>query len=200
MATLCEPHTLALTDTWDCLPRDQQDRLAFDMIRYVAYNNIVVDIDVESEAPCVWNRFSDRQKWSVILFSLCAIAVHNYRSYECKVCRDELPGDFLGLNRDDQMRAWLALLSEFVDHYDGGGEFDEFREQYDEPCRDSKWRLNVLLNIALQFLDELGVYDTDPNVLMCSDNNPYWNVKEQDVPAWLFQLICDIYNILTNPT
>jgi len=199
MATLCDPQNL-VTDTWDCLPRDQQDRLAFDMIRWIANEVDVAEIDVESEAPCIWNRFSDRQKWSVILYALCALAVHNSRSYTCTACRDQLPGDFLGLNRDDQMRAWLALLNAFVEHYDEGDEFDTFRETYDQPCRDAKWRLNVLLNIALQFLDALGVYDTDPDVLMCADNNPYWNVTEQDVPAWLFQLICDLYTILTTPT
>ena len=54
------------------------------------------------------------------------------------------------------MRAWLSLLTAFVEFYDAGGEFDAFRLEYDQPCRDSVWRLNVMLNIALQFLEALS--------------------------------------------
>ena len=36
-------------------------------------------------------------------------------------------------------------------------------------------------------------------MLMCSDNNPYWNVHLEDVPAWLYELICDLYLLLTTP-
>ena len=198
MATLCDPLTLSLTTTWDCLPRDQQDRLAFDMIRWLANEVIETEIDVESEAPCEWNRFSDRQKWSVILYALCQLAYLNDRSYTCKVCLEDLPGDFLGLSRDNQIRAWLALLDTFVQNYDEGEEFDTWRLTNDEPCRDSVWRLNVLLNIALQFLEYMSI-ETDPDTLMCSDNNEFLNVRLQDVPAWLFQVMCDIYTILTAP-
>jgi len=192
--TLCDPQTLP--KTWDCLNLDQKNRLAFDMMRWIANEVQSAEIDVESEAPCVWRRFSDRQKWSVILFSLCALALHNNRSYECPVCLETLPTDFLSLMPDDQIRALLEVLNNYVETYDEGGEFDAFRAQYDQPCRDEKWRLNVLLNIALQFLDEIGVYDTDPNVLMCSDNNHFWNVRMGDVPARLYQLLRDLYEIL----
>lgn len=162
------------------------------MIRWLANNLDEFEIDVEAEVPCIWKRFSDRQKWSIILYALCNIVERNNRSYTCLVCRDQLPGDFLGLSRDNQTRAWLALLTLLVAVYDTENEFPDWHLENDEPCRDDVWRLNVTLNIALQFLEALSI-ETDPDVLMCSDNNPYWNVKLQDVPAWLFQLFCDIY-------